>query len=81
MIYALIASVIANVLIALGLTFFHMREKRDLHDRLMAKSPDEYIYNTQVAPLEIDALEREFKGEPLAETPEFQKRAAIGRKF
>lgn len=65
MLYALIASIIANIAIPIALTYFHMKEKKDLHDRLMAKSPDSYIYDTQVAPYEVEALKREFEPQKL----------------
>ena len=70
--YLLALSILANVAIALVLTYFHQNEKRDLHNRLMAKSPDEYIYDSQVAPLEVEALKRDFKPEPerTDDTPE-----------
>ena len=73
--YLLALSILANVAIPLVLTYFHQNEKRDLHNRLMAKSPDEYIYDTQVAPLEVEALKRDFKpeSERTDETPEQAK--------
>ncbi len=60
---ALILSILANVATVISLTIFHKDEKKDLHNRLMAKSPDEYIYDTQIAPLEVEALKRDFKPE------------------
>jgi len=84
MIYALILSIFANLTIPLVLTYLHQKEKRDLHDRLMAKSPDEYIYDTQVAPAEAQALREAFLAEKMekpSEAPKSLREREIGRQF
>lgn len=85
MIYALIASIVANLVIPLVLTYLHQKEKRDLHNRLMAKSPDEYIYDTQVAPAEAQALREAFLNEKMEKSPDLspedQRRKELARQF
>ena len=74
MLYALIILIILYAVTVVALTYLHQMEKKDLHNRLMAKSPDSYIYDTQVAPLEIEELKREFKPEERTDdTPEQAK--------
>ena len=74
MLYALIILIILYAVTVVALTYLHQNEKRDLHNRLMAKSPDEYIYDTQVAPLEVEALKQEFTPkERTNDTPEEAK--------
>jgi hypothetical protein len=84
MIYPLILSILANLAIPIVLTYLHQKEKRDLHNRLMAKSPDEYIYDTQVAPAEAQALRQEFLAEKMEKpelTPADKRRTIAGKAY
>ena len=75
---------LTNAATAILLTVFHQKEKRDLHDRLMAKSPDEYVYDTLVAPAEAKALREEFLRDHVEKPPAPEKspmEKKIGRMF
>ena len=66
--YILAFSILGNIAIPLVLTYLHQREKKDLHDRLMSRSPDEYVYNTEVEPTEAKALRDEFLADKMEKT-------------
>ena len=75
--------VFTNAATAIILTIFHQKEKEDLHNRLMAKSPDEYIYDKHIAPTEADILKEEFQPnkEKLTEDPELRQKREMAKQF
>lgn len=50
----LIVALVVNAFLIGGLTYLHYNEKKDLYDRLMAKSIEEFKYFKEIQPVEVE---------------------------
>lgn len=69
--FCLLISILSNVAITYFLTKFHQDEKRDLHDRLMSREYQEYLYGQHTR--EQISNEAEIKKEQIKREKEVPK--------